>query len=213
MEIFLGWLVLASIQLAATMSPGPAFAVTMRHALAHGRRSGVIMAFGLGLGIVFQVCVVLGGLSTILTQSVLLFNIIKYAGAAYLIFIGLKALKAKKRTKSIFSSEESSESEYQPLSDLKSFHVGVWTNVLNPKAVVFFTALFTQFVAPDTPWQLLALYGGTSVFTEIAWFSFVVIVLTNKKVKTGITGIMHWIERVCGGLLIALGVKLAVSKV
>ena len=86
------------------------------------------------------------------------------------------------------------------------------TNVLNPKAVIFFTAVYTQFIDLHTPWQVHVLYGMTSVVIEFLWFAGVAVVLTNPLIKQKFMGVVHWIERSCGGLMIALGVKLALSK-
>lgn len=207
MEFFLAWLILASVQFAATISPGPAFAVAVRNALAYDRTTGIYTAIGLGIGVAIHVMLVLGGLATILSQSVWLFNAIKYAGAAYLIYIGIKAIKTKKQLS--FPSESDIEKPAKKtITRFKALQIGVLTNLLNPKAIVFFTALFTQFVAPGTSMELLALYGGTSVIIEIAWFSLVALILTNPKVKAKFMGIAHWIERVCGGMLVALGIRL-----
>ena len=212
MEFFLAWLVLASVQLAAVISPGPAFALTIRNAIAYNRRVGIMTSIGLGIGVAVHVLLVLGGLATVLSQSVMLFTTIKYLGAAYLIFIGVKSLMSKKQTANPETAPAATPKN-KTMSDFKAIRTGALTNILNPKAIVFFTALFTQFVDPHTSWQVLTLYGGTSVFFEIAWFSGVTLVLTNPALKAKFISISHWIERICGGLLMALGVRLALSKI
>ena len=214
MEFFIAWLILASVHLAATMSPGPAFAVAVRNSLAYGRRAGILTAIGLGLGLTGHVVLTLCGIAVVISQSVLLFNLIKYAGAAYLIYMGVKALMARK---TIEGDDEKNPLDTKPknkaISDLKALQIGFLTNMLNPKAVLFFTAIFSQFIAPETPWPVLTLYGMTSVIIEAGWFSGLAIVLTNTHVKARISGFVHWIERICGGLFIALGVRLALSKI
>jgi RhtB (resistance to homoserine/threonine) family protein len=210
MHWFFLWLAWAAINLAATISPGPAFAMTLRTAMAYDRHTGLIMCLGLGLGIAVHVLLVFCGLSYVLTQSVLLFNAIKYMGAAYLIYIGFKAIKAKPKN---VVTEDISIKEPARLSIFKSFKMGLLTNVLNPKSMVFFTAMSSQFVSATTPAGLMLAYGLTAVCIEACWFSFVTVVLTHQKVKNRFLSIAHWVERVCGGLLIALGFKLALSKV
>lgn len=210
-EIFIAWLLFAAVQLAATMSPGPAFAVAVRNAMAYGRRGGVFTALGFGVGIGVHVVFVLCGLAVILSQSVVVFNVIKYVGAAYLIYIGAKALMMKK-AKSDHALENVSDKRLETISAFKAFQIGFWTNVLNPKAVVFFSAVFTQFIQPGSPVEILVLYGATSIFIEMAWFSGLSVVLTTPKVKAVFVSIGHWIERACGGLLVLLGVRLALSK-
>lgn len=206
-EFLVAWLVLASVNFVATISPGPAFALTVRNAIAYDRRAGIMTAIGLGLGIAGMVTIVLGGFAAIISQSVLIFNIIKYVGAAYLVYIGAKALMAKKPA--IVNAAEEHISAVRKISDLAALRMGYLTNQFNPKGLVFFSAVFAQFISPGTPWQVLVLYGLTSVMIEILWFGTVAFILTNPLIKQRFMGISHWIERVCGGLLIALGVRLA----
>jgi len=73
--------------------------------------------------------------------------------------------------------------------------------------------VFAQFIAPDAGLGTLALYGTTSVLIEMLWFGGLAIVLTVPSVRRVFRALQHWIERVCGGLLVALGVKLALSKI
>ncbi|MCB1650451.1 MAG: LysE family transporter [Alphaproteobacteria bacterium] len=209
MDFFLLWLIFASVQLAATMSPGPAFIVATRNAMMYGRRAGVYTALGLGLGVGAHVVFVLCGLAVVLSQSVLLFNIIKYAGAAYLIFIGAKALLHGGKAAEIQTMQVGGQ---KSLSVFKAVKHGFLTNLLNPKAVIFFGAIFTQFLQPGMSSGVLVLYGTTSVMVEILWFSGLSIVLTHAKVRARFTAISGWFDRVCGGLLMALGVRLALSK-
>lgn len=216
MEIFLKWFALACVQLAATMSPGPAFVLSVRNAMRYDLRSGLFTALGLGFGVGAHVCFIMIGFSVIITKYILLYNFIKYAGAAYLIYIGLKALRSKKTNdqSATDAGQELIVREMQKpvLSARKSFTMGLMTNLLNPKAVVFFTAVYSQFLTPHTPFEIHVLYGFTSVTIETLWFSGVALVLANPVVKSKFMSIVHWIERGCGGLMIALGLKLAVSR-
>jgi RhtB (resistance to homoserine/threonine) family protein len=214
MEFFLAWFVLASVQLAATLSPGPAFAVAVRNALAYDRRTGLWLALGLGIGISAHIILALCGAAMLLSQSIFLFNLVKYTGAAYLVFISIKALLAEKGDTPLGQSIISNAVRNNKTpSNFKSLQIGILTNLLNPKAVIFFTAVFTQFISPQTPWPILLLYGSTCIIIEIGWFSILAFMLTHPRVKARFMGAAHWIKRVCGGLLIALGVRLALSKI
>jgi len=208
--IFLSWLLLASIQLAATMSPGPAFALTVRNAIAHHRKAGLLTACGLGLGVGIHVIFVLTGLSIVISEYPPIFLFIKYAGAAYLIYIGIKGLTAKaQKNIDIDQDVKAKNPNRKPLSFLTQ---GLMTNILNPKAWVFFPAIFLQFITPETPTTILTLYGLTSVLIETIWFSCMTIFLTAPKIRQSFLSISHWIDKACGGLLIALGVKLILDK-
>jgi len=213
MEFFLKWLLMASVQAAATISPGPAFVVAVRNAMAYDRRAGIFTAFGLGLGVAVHVLVVLCGLAVLLQHYTFLFDVIRYAGAAYLIYIGGKAIFTKrKQAPSGEAAVEAAPQARETLSGRKALSIGFFTNLLNPKAVIFFTAVFTQFIGPGTPLSVMALYGLTSVVIEIAWFSGVAVVLTDRRIKERFLGAVHWVERTCGGLMIGLGLKLAFSR-
>lgn len=211
MDFFLKWLLFASVNAAATVSPGPAFAMTIRNAVVYDRRTALLTVMGLGLGVAAHMLMVLGGVAVILSQSVVLFNIVKYAGAAYLVYIGIHALRSKKKPAE--TSEDIQTYKQERLSTFRALRIGFLTNLLNPKAVVFFTAIITQFVDPNAGLGTLVLYGFTSVAIEVIWFSMLTLFLTHARIKARFMAIAHWIERLCGGLLIALGVRLALSKI
>jgi RhtB (resistance to homoserine/threonine) family protein len=208
---FLLWAAWASINLAATISPGPAFAMTVRTALAHNRRAGVVQSIGLGLGVAVHVALISCGLAALMRTSAVAFEALKYAGAAYLVYLGGKALRAKKKTPEAAGQDIASAP--QPASDGQSLRVGFLTNLLNPKSMVFFSAMFTQFLSGQTPWRVILALGATSTIIEACWFSVVTCVLTTPKIKNHFLSVSHWIERVCGALLVGLGLKLALSKV
>lgn len=205
MEFLYKWLALAAVQSAATMSPGPAFAITLRNASLEGRAAGILTSIGLGIGVALHVIFVIFGISVLVSKSELLFNLIKYSGAAYLVFIGIKGLlaKANKESKDVENRAVKNHAKWKRIQN------GFLTNLLNPKAFVFFTAVYAQFITPETPLSVSAIYGLTSTFIEIAWFSAVTIFLTTPRIRKKFTDIAHWIDRICGGLLVALGIRLA----
>tara|TARA_B100001989_G_scaffold252991_1_gene237373 strand:+ start:1856 stop:2500 length:645 start_codon:yes stop_codon:yes gene_type:complete len=212
-DFYLQWLALILVQTAATMSPGPAFVVAVRNATVYGRKSGVFTALGLSLGVAAHVIFVLAGISFIISKSVILFSIIKYAGAAYLFYIGFKALTSK-------AHDTSGDKVGQTLNSKKNLYMsvkkalisGFLTNLLNPKAVVFFTAVYTQFIGVETPLFVNIVYGSSSIFIEFLWFATLSVFLTNSFIKEKFSHFMHYIEKLCGGLMIALGAKLALLR-
>lgn len=216
MEFFLKWFFMASVQAAATISPGPAFVMSVRNALAYDRRTGIFTAIGLGFGVGAHVLIVLCGLAVLLQHHTFVFDLIRYAGACYLVYIGVKGILSRRRGV-LAEAKDVQTAVNVPLkgaamSARKALSMGFLTNLLNPKAVVFFTAVFTQFIGPGTPVAVMVLYGMTSVVIEILWFAGVAIVLTDARIKDRFMGVAHWVERTCGGLMIALGLKLAFSK-
>jgi threonine/homoserine/homoserine lactone efflux protein len=123
----------AVIHLLAVISPGPDFMMITRSSLIYSRRTGMYSAIGLGLGILVHVAYSLVGIGLVISQSIVLFTIIKYLGAIYLIYIGYKSLTAK--------LERAKDNEIvmrQGITPLKAIRIGFLTNVLNPKATLFF---------------------------------------------------------------------------
>lgn len=210
------FLLVAGVHWLAVMSPGPDFAMVMRNSIVYSRRTGILAAIGLALGILLHVTYSLLGIGLIISRSVLLFNTIKLLGAAYLIFIGLKSLFAKKETKSEISKELQAEFSNQPskedLPTLKAVRMGFLTNALNPKATLFFLALFTQVINPNTAAGIKMLYGAEMSVATFVWFAIVATVLTHKRVSKVFANTKHYFEKAFGAILVGLGIKVALGS-
>lgn len=210
MDIFLNWCLLFVVFGLPLISPGPDFVVAVRNSIIYSRKAGLWTALGFALGVVIHVTYTLFGIATLIAQSVLLFNILKYAGAVYLLYIGYKSLRSVGFDKS-FSKDR--EKQKMDISALQAIRSGFLTNLLNPKATLFFLAVFSQFITPETTLTVQLLYGATCVIMTAIWFSIVAIILTNRKVKATFMQFTKWIDRLCGVVLITLGIKLALTKV
>lgn len=202
------FLTVALIHLLAVASPGPDFAVVVRESVAHGRKAGTYTAIGVGTAIFLHVGYSLLGIGLIVSQSIVLFNALKWAAAAYLIYIGFKALRARPASASdapvkVAGSERTARG---------SFTSGFITNGLNPKATLFFLSLFTVVINPHTP---LAVQAGYGVYLAVAtglWFCMVARLFSQERVRAGFARMGHWFDRAMGGVLVALGVKLALTE-
>lgn len=198
---------IASVHLLALMSPGPDFIMACKNALQYSRRTGIYTSVGFGLGIAVHIAYCLAGLAVIISQSILVFQIIKLLGAAYLIMIGIKSLRSKGG-----SIDVTVEKKGQDISAWTAIKMGFLTNVLNPKVTLFFLSVFSLMIEPNTASWVLAILSVMMVALTIAWFSFVSIVLTQEKVRCIFTRYQQKIDRVFGALLIALGLKVGLSK-
>lgn len=201
------FLTIAIIHLLALMSPGPDFAIIVKQSLSQPRRIVLWTAFGVALGILVHVAYSLLGLGLIISQSIVLFSIIKLAGAAYLIFIGWKSLTSKAPA----HHQEERERRTSVMSVTQAVRIGFLTNALNPKVTLFFLALFTQVIDPQTPLVVQLIYGLFMSAQTFFWFSVLASVLTLRPVRSCLDVIHLWAERVMGAVLIALGVKVALS--
>lgn len=206
MEYLSIFLTVALAHLLAVVSPGPDFIMITRNSLIYSRRTGIYSAVGLGLGILVHVFYSLVGIGFIISQSIVLFNIIKFIGAGYLIYIGYKSLTAKATKIDI-----SARSHKEDISRLAAIRIGFITNVTNPKATLFFLSLFTIVITPSTPLFIKILMGTEMSIVTFLWFALVAYLTSHHIVKDRISGIQHFAEKFIGVVLIALGIKVAFS--
>ena len=206
MTFWAGWLTVFVVGLVAVVTPGPDFAITLRSSLAYSRRAGVYTALGIGLGNTIHATYCLIGIGALISQSILLFNSVKLLGAAYLIYLGVKSLQAKP------VNAESLQDNRRIVSAFAAFRLGLLGNLLNPKATLFFLALFTQIVQPETPLVAQVVYGGTVALQSLVWFALLALLISQRWVKQLLVNVSHWLERVTGALLILLGFRLAMTE-
>ncbi len=171
------------------------------------RRAGIFTAIGFGLGVSIHVFYCLAGLAVVISQSIVLFSIIKWIGAAYLFYVGYHALKSKG-----FHQEGTAGEGAIAMTAAQALRSGFITNLFNLKATLFFLALFTQILSPDISLGEKSIYGLTCIFMTMLWFIIVATVLTTPKIRAAFLRMSKWIDRVCGAMFIALGIKLAVTK-
>ncbi|WP_137819928.1 LysE family transporter [Pseudomonas sp. 2FG] len=198
----------ALIHLLAVASPGPDFAIVVRESVANGRRAGTWTALGVGCGIFVHVVYSLLGIGLIVSQSIVLFNALKWLAAAYLLYIGIKALRAKPAAPGmaelpLLATERTARA---------AFTSGLVTNGLNPKATLFFLSLFTVVINPHTPLAVQAGYGVYLAAATALWFCLVAMLFSQQRVRAGFARMGHWFDRAMGAVLVGLGVKLAFTE-
>jgi threonine/homoserine/homoserine lactone efflux protein len=135
-----------------------------------------------------------------------LFNAIKLVGAAYLIWIGIKALRSKKTKTTTQKKAPRSE-----ISSIEAVKQGFLTNVLNPKATLFFLSLFAQVISTETSSILKLVYGLEMTVATFLWFTLVALFMTRKPIQLGYAKVKHHIDRLFGAALIALGLKVGLG--
>ncbi|MBS3169659.1 LysE family translocator [Candidatus Woesearchaeota archaeon] len=195
------------IHLLAVISPGPDFIMAVRNSLTYSRKTGIWTAVGFGCGIAVHIFYSLAGLAVIISKSLLLFNAIKFLGAGYLIYIGLKSFLSK--SSKIELGEHDQKADITRWSAVK---IGFLTNVLNPKATLFFLSLFTLIISPETPLLIMGIMGAIMIINTILWFSLVAIFLSQKRIRSIFERSQNIFNKSLGGLLIALGIKVALTE-
>jgi len=198
----------ALAHLLAVASPGPDFAIVLRQSLRHGRRTALWTSFGVGTAILLHVTYSLLGIGLILKSSPLAFAVVKYAGAAYVAWLGVQALRTGRRV-------ETAPVDTAPRapSARAAWLTGFFTNALNPKATLFFLALFVTVIDPQTPKWVQAGYGLWMAVATTAWFGFVSIAFTRVAVRAAFLRHGHWVDRALGVVFIAFAVSLALASV
>jgi len=195
------------VHLLALISPGPDFIMAVRNSLVYSRKTGLWTAVGFGFGIAVHILYCLAGLAVVISKSILIFNTIKFLGAGYLIYIGLKSFYAK--------SSKLDVGEYKKKDDitaLSAVKTGFLTNVLNPKATLFFLSLFTFVISPNTPMIIMLIMGSIMIINTILWFSLVAVLLSQKRIRMIFEKFQNVFNKTFGGLLIVLGIKIALTE-
>lgn len=191
---------------ALTIAPGPDNIFVMTQGIARGRKSAIITALGMCSGISVHTTAAAFGISAVFYSSVIAFNVVKYAGAAYLLYLACKTLKERSAIKLSLADD-------RPAQAL--FKRGFIMNVLNPKVAMFFLAFLPQFVTPDTgyfPLQMLLLgflfmVQAVIIFCLIGYFSGSIgsVILARPKIA-------KYFDWLTAGVFASLGVKLALAE-
>lgn len=197
------FLIIAVAHFLAVASPGPDFAIVLKQSVQQGRRNALFTSAGVGLGIFVHVSYCLLGVALVLSKSPELFNLFKYIAGAYLAYMGVQALRAKKNTDPEQSIQVASIAE----SDFKALRRGFLVNALNPKATLFFLSLFTLMIDPDTPQAVQIFYGLYMAMATWIWFSFLSVVLSKPQVRRFFHRAGHWFDRGIGVVLLLLAVR------
>jgi len=199
------FMTLAVIGFLGAMSPGPDFVIVTQNSLQHGKRSGLYTALGIALGCLVHVTYCVIGIGVIVAKSVLAFNVIKYLGAAYLIYLGCKALLSRSHNLSATTTTQATKE----LSTFAAVKRGFLVNVLNPKATMFFLSVFSQVIDPETPRVVQALFGIEFSLISIIWFGSLAWILTHHALKQKLIATQKYLDKVLGGALVLLGLKVA----
>ena len=195
-----GWLL--------NLTPGPDVLYIASQSLRGGARAGIVAGLGITAGCFVHVGAAALGLGALLAASAIAFTVLKWLGAAYLLWIGLRLLLARTPQ----AADLNALARQQPDVGLRAvFLGGFWTNVLNPKVAIFFLAFVPQFIAPDAADKTVAflllgaLFNVNSVPVNTGWALAAAWMARRGAVQRS----LHWLDRAAGVLFIAFGLRLA----
>lgn len=197
------------------LTPGPDTAFIVGQSVAHGRRAGLLSVLGISAGCAVHTMALALGLSAILAASAHAFTVIKVAGALYLTFLGVRMIAASLREPLVdAAAPPASLIPVRRPSARRTFTQGFFTNVLNPKVVLFFLSFFPQFVAVSSPSKGVAflvlgvvLIAISTVYNGIvAWIAGSI----TRRIR-GVPKVKAWLDRSIGAAFVALGARIALS--
>ncbi|MEH6557485.1 MAG: LysE family translocator [Oceanicoccus sp.] len=205
------WLSLLAVCTLGAMSPGPSAAVIIQISSQQGRQHGVIAAIAHGLGVGCYALIASLGLALVITNDPWIFNSLKWLGAAFLLYLGLRALGLKPASGASSHPEAQPQLTPQSYSRSASARTGFFIAILNPKVALFFLALFSQFVNSDAGTGEKLLMAALATSVDIFWFILVASAVTTASVADRFSGYGNILEKVFGVLIIIVALKVAVG--
>jgi threonine/homoserine/homoserine lactone efflux protein len=187
-------------------TPGTGVVYTLAAGLSRGRRASVVAAFACTLGIVPHILATITGMAALLNASATAFQIVKYAGVGWLLYMAWATV----RDKTVIDVER----ETAPVSVGRVIVRGVLVNILNPKLTIFFLAFLPQFVDPAQPHAVSRMLGLSGVFMLATFLVFAAYGILAASVRSHVTSrprVMAWLRRSFAGSFVALGAKLALT--
>lgn len=189
------------------LTPGPDVLYIVSNALRHGARTGVVAGLGINAGCFVHIAAAAVGVSALLAASATAFAVLKWIGAAYLLWTGVRLLFARAQAPSWTGEAPAGNGAWAV------FRGGFLTNALNPKVALFFLAFVPQFIAPHAEHKALAflalgsLFNLDSVVVNVGWALAAAWLARRGSVRTA----MHWLDRAAGAMFVAFGLRLALS--
>ncbi|WP_369789014.1 LysE family translocator [Rouxiella sp. WC2420] len=199
-------LFVATIAALGMISPGPDFFLVIKNAARYPRPAALMTSLGVVCGVITHMSYCVAGLAVVITKTPWLFDLLKYVGAAYLIWVGIQALFSRTNSKMNLDNVAP-----QQVKLGKAFVQGYLCNLLNPKATLFFLAMFTQVLQINSSLGDKLWYASIIVGLSVIWWPLLVVLIQSGPVRRGLAKAQKLIDKMLGGVLIALGIKVALS--
>ena len=195
-----------------TIIPGTNDMLVVRNVLRGGRRDGMVTAFGICAGLFVHATLSACGVSMLLMHSATAFQLVKLAGAGYLVWLGVQSLRSAVRPPSPPDSVEA-VIPTGGITPQQCLLEGFLSNVLNPKAAVFYLAFLPQFIGPTEPVLTKSLLLASIHYVEaILWFGLLSILLDHLRRFILQSAVRRWLDGLCGAMLVGFGARLALAR-
>lgn len=194
------------ISIVMVISPGQDFAIITRNSIVYSRKAGVIASLGIFSAIWLHVAYSLAGVAVLIDKTPALYDVIKYAGAMYLLYLGVKGIIASgKSIKNKINTKLN-------ISNLDAFKSGFLSNALNPKTTLFFLSIFTQVVDIETPSSIQLIFGVIIALSHLIWFTLVAYFFSTEYFMKKINSIRSTIDKILGIILIFMAISIVVKQ-
>ena len=193
------WFSLLAICCLGAMSPGPSLAVVLRHTISNGRAHGMVTAISHAAGVAIWALLTVWGLAVLVVEWPLVYQLLTYAGALYLMWMGIKALRSKG------AGPMHVEPVRAPISE--AARDGLMVSLLNPKLAFFFIALFSQFVSAELVLADKLIMMGTASVIDAGWYIIVALVLSHSQVLKKLQSKSATIDKISGVILLGLAMR------
>ncbi len=198
-------LVIVSVTSLAMITPGPDMVLVLRNTLVTGRRAGLQTSIGILTGNLVHITYSVLGIGLLISQSIIAFSALKYAAAAYLLYLGIVSFR------SAGTKLEPSRIEGRP-NESTWFVQGFVNNLLNPKGALFYLGVFTMVIRPDTSASAMLLFICIMMLVSASFWLLFVYTLDRPSIREHIERSQQTVNRVFGGLLLLLGIRLASAE-
>ena len=198
---FFSWLSLASICLLGAITPGPSLAIVLKHTMHGGRKHGMYTGIAHGIGVTLYALLTVLGMAIIIKETPWLFDLIRYLGVIFLLWLSFKAFTSKSS-----SSEKIIDLPQTSLS--KSSYEGFMIAFLNPKLALFFLALFSQFIDENSLWQHKVIMVFTVGGIDTLWYCLIALIFSQSTMIKKLKDKTHIIEKVTGVALLLIATKI-----
>ncbi|MEL6599454.1 MAG: LysE family transporter [Pseudomonadota bacterium] len=197
----------AMTHLLAVISPGPSLVVVLRATLGGSRRTGVLVALGMGFGTLIWAMGAWFGLAALFSVAPVLLTVLTWAGALYLIYLAVMMWRHAAAPMALAGEGGTSA----PVGDLAAARLGLLTQLANPKVAVFFGSIFLLILPPAPDAGLLGIVFAIVFINEFIWYTCVALLIGGQRARAGFVRVKPAVDRVCGTVLGALGVRLIVD--
>ena len=197
-------LTVALISIVMVISPGQDFAIITRNSIIYSRKAGIIGSFGIFSAIWLQISYSLAGVAILIDETPSLYEVIKYVGAIYLLYLGIKGVIASSK----FANNETNAN--LSITSIEAFKNGFLSNALNPKTTLFFLSIFTQVVDVNTPTSIQLIFGLIIAISHLVWFILVAYFFSTKYFMKKINSSRSIIDKILGFILILMAISIVI---